>query len=213
MKYITNSIVFIVVIVSVCCISLKANATSYIYDSLNRLTNVSYDNGNYISYTYDPAGNIVGVEVSDTTTPDLEVEDFNGDATIDLQDTILALQVLTGQEPASLVDNYSTIHNGEQIDIAKVVGILSQMAVGDVECTDPGIGTWNIFVAGTQVGWFTLSSDGTYIDNDGETGTWSFSNNTVTIVTDNFSAVGTLESDCSSMSGTSEGDAFTATKS
>lgn len=84
---------------------------------------------------------------------------------------------------------------------------------GEQVCSaDSVVGTWNVFSSGTQVGWFTLNTGGSYIDNDGETGTWTLSNNTVTIVAETFSEVGTLSSDCSSMSGTSDGTAFTATK-
>jgi YD repeat-containing protein len=37
-------------------------AARYEYDALNRLTKVTYDNGQSIAYTYDPAGNIIRVE-------------------------------------------------------------------------------------------------------------------------------------------------------
>ncbi|MFT5701992.1 MAG: hypothetical protein ACI8ZB_004897 [Desulforhopalus sp.] len=81
------------------------------------------------------------------------------------------------------------------------------------ECSEDAIvGTWIVFVAGIEESQFTLNTGGSYIDVDGDTGTWTLSNNTVTITTDDFSAVGTL-SDCSSMTGTSsDGDPFTATK-
>ena len=32
-------------------------ATTYVYDTLGRLSAVCYDNGRKITYTYDPAGN------------------------------------------------------------------------------------------------------------------------------------------------------------
>ena len=39
-----------------------AATATYTYDNLNRLTQVSYDNGNSIEYTYDAAGNITRVD-------------------------------------------------------------------------------------------------------------------------------------------------------
>jgi len=38
-----------------------ARATQYEYDALNRVTKVTHDNGNSVSYTYDAAGNIKSV--------------------------------------------------------------------------------------------------------------------------------------------------------
>lgn len=59
----------LVVMAAVSLTALNAHATSYIYDALNRLTRVTYDNGSYISYTYDPAGNILQVDTYNATTP------------------------------------------------------------------------------------------------------------------------------------------------
>jgi YD repeat-containing protein len=36
----------------------RAEAITYTYDELNRLTRVDYDNGSVVEYTYDKAGNI-----------------------------------------------------------------------------------------------------------------------------------------------------------
>ena len=49
---------------------------SFGYDSLNRLTNVNYDNGSVLSYTYDPAGNRLtysGVVAADTSPPNISL--------------------------------------------------------------------------------------------------------------------------------------------
>jgi YD repeat-containing protein len=40
---------------------LAANATQYEYDALDRVTRVTYDNGDSIAYSYDVAGNITSV--------------------------------------------------------------------------------------------------------------------------------------------------------
>ncbi len=51
--------------------SASAATATYTYDKLNRLTSVSYDNGNSITYTYDAAGNITRVDkVSDSAAVD-----------------------------------------------------------------------------------------------------------------------------------------------
>lgn len=69
MKHFTSRIMLLVVMATVSLTVLNAHATSYIYDSLNRLTRVSYDNGSYISYVYDLVGNITQVETYNTTIP------------------------------------------------------------------------------------------------------------------------------------------------
>ena len=47
---------------SVCTV----RAEEYLYDALNRVTRVTYDDGSYVEYTYDKNGNITGVEVHKT---------------------------------------------------------------------------------------------------------------------------------------------------
>src|ERR1700720_15910 len=44
-------------------------ATSYTYDSLNRLTQTTYSDGTVITYTYDAAGNRLGQSVTSVPTP------------------------------------------------------------------------------------------------------------------------------------------------
>ena len=48
-------------LVEMCFSSAFAVTATYTYDNLNRLTQVTYDNGNSIEYTYDAAGNITHV--------------------------------------------------------------------------------------------------------------------------------------------------------
>ncbi|MEE9345148.1 MAG: endo alpha-1,4 polygalactosaminidase [Methylococcales bacterium] len=50
-------------------LSFNAQAISYSYDNLGRLTNVTYDNGTKIDYRYDPAGNLLSLN-SSGTVPD-----------------------------------------------------------------------------------------------------------------------------------------------
>jgi YD repeat-containing protein len=39
------------------------SAATYVYDSLNRLTQVKLDDGRTVRYTYDAAGNLVQISV------------------------------------------------------------------------------------------------------------------------------------------------------
>jgi YD repeat-containing protein len=53
-----------------------AAGINYLYDSLNRLTNVDYGNGSVIGYTYDAAGNRLtysGAVANDTIAPSISV--------------------------------------------------------------------------------------------------------------------------------------------
>jgi len=50
-------------------VALPANASTYTYDNLNRLTSVTYDNGQKVIYTYDVAGNILEVNILDSKNP------------------------------------------------------------------------------------------------------------------------------------------------
>ena len=52
---------------------ILVQAETYTYDDLNRLTKVTYESGVVIEYTYDQAGNIIGV----TTTGGTKKEDSN----------------------------------------------------------------------------------------------------------------------------------------
>ncbi len=38
-------------------VSASANPTTYTYDTLGRVSTVTYPNGTVVTYTYDPAGN------------------------------------------------------------------------------------------------------------------------------------------------------------
>ncbi|MCL5290243.1 MAG: hypothetical protein M1489_04310 [Firmicutes bacterium] len=62
----------VVLLIILLFISLPASAAVYTYDALNRLTSVTYQNGQKIVYTYDPGGNMLSVShhsSPDTTPP------------------------------------------------------------------------------------------------------------------------------------------------
>ena len=51
-------------VMAVCASSVHAGSVSYTYDTLGRVTQVSYSNGTVIAYSYDAAGNRSTVVVS-----------------------------------------------------------------------------------------------------------------------------------------------------
>ena len=46
-------------------ITSPSQATQYIYDDLNRLTQVRYDSGKILNYSYDAAGNLLRITTID----------------------------------------------------------------------------------------------------------------------------------------------------
>ncbi len=56
----------------------NATAMDYTYDALNRLTRVIYDNGDSITYNYDPAGNITGTTTTIISVPSISIIAPNG---------------------------------------------------------------------------------------------------------------------------------------
>jgi len=65
--------------------SLNAQAMIYKYDKINRLTDVTYDNGNTIKYEYDPAGNLLSVLTTSTTV------DTDSDGILDSIDNCISI--------------------------------------------------------------------------------------------------------------------------
>ena len=59
MKKLKNYIQTAVILLTIACAGIQACAVSYKYDNLNRLTEVTYDNGQKVTYTYDAGGNIL----------------------------------------------------------------------------------------------------------------------------------------------------------
>ncbi len=59
MKKLKNYIQTAVILLTLACTGVHACAVSYKYDNLNRLTEVIYDNGQKVTYTYDAGGNIL----------------------------------------------------------------------------------------------------------------------------------------------------------
>ncbi len=55
-------------VMGVLLFTFPASAVTYTYDSLNRLTSTTYDNGQTVSYTYDAGGNITSVSTTSNAT-------------------------------------------------------------------------------------------------------------------------------------------------
>ncbi len=69
-----TTIILIIVFLMQSLFSVVSTAATYTYDELNRLQTVTYGSGNVVTYSYDAAGNITGVEKvgtapADTTPP------------------------------------------------------------------------------------------------------------------------------------------------
>lgn len=58
-------IIIAVIFLFTASIALSASAATYSYDKLNRLISVEYINGQKITYTYDPGGNLTSVSYSE----------------------------------------------------------------------------------------------------------------------------------------------------
>src|SRR2546428_1101360 len=68
--------IFILLLLATLPQAAPAAQFRYVYDSLNRLTNVDSGSGSVVSYAYDPAGNRLtysGVVTNDTTVPTISI--------------------------------------------------------------------------------------------------------------------------------------------
>nr|WP_321467296.1 RHS repeat domain-containing protein [uncultured Desulfobulbus sp.] len=64
MVLLNNKSALLMIVVALIGSAIPAHAITYIYDQLNRLTKVTYDNKSSIEYSYDSTGNIVSVSVN-----------------------------------------------------------------------------------------------------------------------------------------------------
>ncbi|NLK51043.1 MAG: RHS repeat protein [Syntrophomonadaceae bacterium] len=76
MKKSASKVWLLTIILASVFVALPANASTYTYDNLNRLTSVTYDNGQKVIYTYDVAGNILEVQYSGFEEPSETWTDF-----------------------------------------------------------------------------------------------------------------------------------------
>jgi YD repeat-containing protein len=108
-------------------IAVASDAVSihYEYDSLNRLTKVSYGNGTVIAYTYDAAGNRtqMRIEVFGVLPGDL-----NGDSVVDLKDAVTALQILTGMLSEGSVNLAADVDGDGKIGMTEAIYAMQKVA-------------------------------------------------------------------------------------
>ena len=100
------------------------SAIFYTYDSLSRLTQISYENSTINTYTYDAAGNRLSLEITKSDS----AGDINEDGQIDLTDAILVLQVTGGLEPASTVYKQADVNGDGRIAMEEVIYILQNVS-------------------------------------------------------------------------------------
>ena len=82
MKNIIKHIVYLSLFFLICFLfSGTAEARTYTFDNLNRVTNVQYDNGSTIDYTYDGAANIIKVDTYSSKSLLTVITNFQDSAT------------------------------------------------------------------------------------------------------------------------------------
>ena len=79
-----RTVITVIIISILTSITISANAAVYTYDSLNRLTSVTYKNGQKINYTYDPGGNMLTADSDDPATPPTVKTTDPADGAIDI---------------------------------------------------------------------------------------------------------------------------------
>ncbi len=121
-------LIIAVVFLKLCTIGAEvscAATAAYTYDFLSRLTKVQYDNGAFISFVYDPAGNISQITTNNQT---IFPGDIDGDENVTLTDAILSLQVVSGQLPSSNISGFQDINNDHKIGMEEVIFVLRKVA-------------------------------------------------------------------------------------
>lgn len=108
------SIISLVVLLLFIC--LPVQATTYTYDSLNRLTKVEYDNGQVITYTYDAAGNITTIATTAANAMvvsaiDNHVSMSAGNTTIDTNDNTWSIDITNATVKDTVSFEDLTINN------------------------------------------------------------------------------------------------------
>jgi YD repeat-containing protein len=91
----------------------SVHADTYTYDTIGRLTKVTYEDASSITYVYDNAGNLLKRVML---------------AKVNLADVIHALQVLSGITPSSPVYKEADLNADGKIGLEEVVYILQEVS-------------------------------------------------------------------------------------
>ena len=89
------------------------DAEIYTYDTIGRLTKVTYDDGSSITYAYDNAGNLLKRVML---------------AKVNLADVIYALQVLSGIEASSPVYKEADLNSDGKVGLEEVIHYLQDLS-------------------------------------------------------------------------------------
>ncbi|WP_435275915.1 immunoglobulin-like domain-containing protein [Psychrobium sp. nBUS_13] len=92
-------------------------ASDYTYDSLSRLTQVTYDNGTSISYQYDAAGNLLSVTTVDNTDTDGDGITDNDDVDDDNDNIPDEVEKSYGLNPLDATDANGDLDNDGLINL------------------------------------------------------------------------------------------------
>ena len=114
-------------------IALSANAAVYTYDNLNRLTSVTYKNGQKINYTYDPGGNMLTADSDDPDYPPTVKTTDPTDGAIDV--SVSASVYVTFSETVVEDIYFNDIHIKNTVDSSVVESTYSLS--GDLLTIDP----------------------------------------------------------------------------
>ena len=101
--------------------------TTHSYDDLNRLTQSVYNTGakvTIISYTYDPAGNMLSYSIS----ANFLLGDVDDSKNVDLTDVVLCLQLTSGMTPSATIYQGADIDGDNRLGTVELIHVLQKVA-------------------------------------------------------------------------------------
>ena len=115
-----------------------ADAETYEYDRIGRLTRVRYDDGTSIAYDYDPHGNLLARRVNASEAPVFHRGDANADGALDVGDVIFNLVFLFrgGAAPGCL--DAADFDDDGVIRISDAIGVVNYVVSGASVPPPPG---------------------------------------------------------------------------
>ncbi len=101
----------------------QGETMAYIYDEAGRLVSVDYGNGSFVDYRYDLLGNLMTLARGTGG-----LGNVHPDASVDLKDAILALQIVIGIQPDELVVVHADVNGDILVGIAEALSVLQQLS-------------------------------------------------------------------------------------
>lgn len=105
-----------------------AATTTHTYDSLNRLVQTVHQNGEEevtVTYSYDGAGNMLSFDVA---TANRLLGDVDGSQQVDLTDTVLSLQVISGKKPSVSIQSAADVDGDGRIGTEEAIFSLQKVS-------------------------------------------------------------------------------------